>query len=111
MAHIGSPGRRHSPAALVTGTGIDAEDLTEGDYLHLEPHEVDGRVVGHGELDAEMEDIRIVDTTHIVVDWRGTPRFRGGSRHRSGCAVYKRHESGCSGTNSWRQMSSTRPGL
>lgn len=71
----------------MTGSKVPAARLHQHDEIHLAPHPVDGRMVGHRETDVEVVAVFVV-CGHVVIWWQGSARFLGGSPGDRGATVY-----------------------
>jgi hypothetical protein len=72
----------------MTGKRVPAARLHEHDQIHLEPHAVDGRMVGRRETDVEVVAVFEV-CGHTVVWWQGCAAFLGGDQADHGATVYE----------------------
>ena len=73
----------------MTGQQVPVLQLDEHDLIHIEPHPVDGHMVGHRETDAEVTAV-VEAHGHVIVEWQGNPQFLGGSPDITGATVYER---------------------
>ena len=71
------------------GDKVRVLNLDAGDLIHIEPHQVDGHMVGHKETDAEVTAV-VESLGHVVVQWRGNPQYVGGAHDITGATVYER---------------------
>lgn len=72
----------------MTGHRVRAARLHENDQIRLEPHRVDGRMVGHRETDVKVVAVFLI-CGHTVIWWQGDVRFLGGSAGDCGVTVYE----------------------
>jgi hypothetical protein len=71
----------------VTGQPVAAQDLISGDRIHIEPHQVYSKTVGH------QNDVEVTGTEEIgelvTVSWRQVEQYLGSDPAVSGATVYR----------------------
>lgn len=76
-----------------TGYMAQACRIPIGKQAHLEPHRVDGHLVGHDVRDVVVTKVVDADSAHVSVYWDGISSPRDGDQsHVHGVTVFRRFQ-------------------